>query len=63
MVHADCVVIEDSPPGVQAGRAAGLPVLGVTNTVSADQLRAAGATATAKRLDDWFPESMRRVFV
>jgi HAD superfamily hydrolase (TIGR01509 family) len=63
MVHADCVVIEDSPPGVRAGRAAGLPVLGVTNTVSAEQLRAAGANAIAKRLDDWFPESMRRVFV
>ena len=63
MVHGDCLVIEDSPPGVRAGRAAGLPVLGVTNTVSADQLRAAGATAIAKKLDDWFPEPMRRVFV
>jgi beta-phosphoglucomutase len=63
MVHQDCLVIEDSPPGVQAGRAADMPVLAVTNTVTADQLRAAGATAIAKRLDDWFPESMRRVFV
>ena len=63
MVHADCLVIEDSPPGVQAGRAAGMPVLAVTNTVTADQLRAAGANAIAKNLDDWFPESMRRVFV
>ena len=63
MVHADCLVIEDSPPGVRAGRAAGLPVLGVTKTVSAGDLRAAGAGAIAKTLDDWFPESMRRVFV
>lgn len=63
MVHADCLVIEDSPPGVQAGRAAGMPVLAVTNTVTADQLRAVGANAIAKNLDDWFPESMRRVFV
>jgi beta-phosphoglucomutase len=63
MVHQDCLVIEDSPPGVQAGRAADMPVLAVTNTVTADQLRAAGANAIAKRLDDWFPESMRRVFV
>ncbi len=62
MVHADCVVIEDSPQGVQAGKAADLPVLGVANTVSADELRAAGADWTAKRLDDWMPESMRRVF-
>lgn len=63
MVHADCLVIEDSPPGVQAGRAADMPVLAVTNTVSAEQLRAAGANAIAKSLNDWFPETMRRVFV
>lgn len=63
MVHQDCLVIEDSPPGVQAGRAAGMPVLAVTNTVSAEQLRSAGANAIAKNLNDWFPESMRRVFV
>ena len=63
MVHADCLVVEDSPPGVRAGRAAGLPVLAVTNTVSADQLREAGANAIAKNLNDWFPETMRRVFV
>lgn len=63
MVHADCLVIEDSPPGVQSGRAADLPVLAVTNTVPADALRAAGANAIAKNLNDWFPETMRRVFV
>jgi HAD superfamily hydrolase (TIGR01509 family) len=63
MVHKDCVVIEDSPPGVMAGRAADLPVLGVTNTVPAAQLRAAGANAIAKNLNDWFPETLRRVFV
>lgn len=62
MVHADCLVIEDSPPGVAAGVAVGLPVLGVTNTVSAEQLRAAGATSVTKKLDDWMPESVRRVF-
>ena len=63
MLHEDCVVIEDSPPGVMAGRAAGLPVLGVTNTVPAGALRAAGANAIAKNLNDWFPEALRRVFV
>lgn len=62
MVHADCLVIEDSPPGVVAGTNAGLPVLGVTNTVSAEQLRAAGAGAIAKNLNDWMPDSVRRVF-
>lgn len=63
MTHQDCVVIEDSPPGVMAGRAADLPVLGVTNTVSAAELREAGAYAIAKDLNDWFPETFRRVFV
>lgn len=63
MVHADCLVIEDSAPGVQAGKAAGLPVLGVTSSVSAYVLRAAGADAIANRLDDWMPETLRRVFV
>lgn len=63
MVHGDCLVIEDSPPGVAAARAADLPVLGVANTVSADDLRRAGAGAVAKDLRDWMPESLRRVFV
>ena len=62
MIQSECVVIEDSPPGVQAGRAAGLPVLGVTNTVEADKLRAAGANWIARDLNDWFPESFRKAF-
>lgn len=62
MVHADCLVIEDSPAGVKAGKAADLPVLAVANTVSADELRAAGADSVAKDLNDWFPDSLRRVF-
>ncbi|MEO8574530.1 MAG: HAD family phosphatase, partial [Pyrinomonadaceae bacterium] len=62
MIHSECVVIEDSPPGVQAGKAAGLNVLGVTNTVDAEMLRAAGADWIAKDLNDWFPESFRRAF-
>jgi beta-phosphoglucomutase len=62
MTHAECLVIEDSPPGVVGARAADLPALGVTNTVSADSLRAAGAGAIAKDLRDWFPESIRLVF-
>jgi len=49
-----CVVVEDSPPGVAAGRAAGMPTLGVrrvegvdlsaatrvVDTISADQILA-----------------------
>jgi len=63
MVHEDCLVIEDSPPGVVAARNADLPALGVANTVTADALRAAGAGAVAADLRDWMPESIRRVFV
>ena len=62
MTHAECVVIEDSPPGVMAGKNADLKVLGVTNTVSANRLRKAGADWTAKDLDDWMPASIRLAF-
>ncbi len=62
MTHTECLVIEDSPPGVAAGKAAGLQVLGVANTVSADKLRDAGADWVATNLDDWFPASVRQAF-
>ena len=62
MTHDECLVIEDSPPGVIAGKRADLQVLGVTNTVSADELRKAGAEWVAKNLADWMPDSVRRAF-
>lgn len=40
---AACLVLEDAPLGVQAARAAGMPVIAVTTTHAADELRAAGA--------------------
>lgn len=40
-----CVVIEDSVAGVAAGRAAGMKVIGITNSVPADRLRDAEAHA------------------
>ena len=63
ITHEECLVIEDSPPGIIAARGADLPAMGVTSTVSADELRRAGAAAVATRLDDWMPDSMRLVFV
>lgn len=63
MTHSECLVIEDSPPGVMAGKRADLQVLGVANTVSANKLRKAGADWVAKSLDDWMPESIRGAFV
>jgi beta-phosphoglucomutase len=62
MTHPECLVIEDSPAGVRAGVAADLQVLGVPNTVPADELRAAGARWIAKDLNDWWPESIRLAF-
>jgi beta-phosphoglucomutase len=63
MVHGECLVIEDSPPGIQAAKAARLQALGITNTVSAEELRKAGADSVTKNLDDWMPETARLVFV
>jgi len=57
-----CVVIEDAPQGILAGKGARLRTLGVTNTVSAGPLREAGAEAVTKRLSDWNAESFERVF-
>lgn len=62
MTHAECLVIEDSPPGIAGAKIVGLSTLGVTNTVGEDELRAAGAMAVASDLRDWMPESIRRVF-
>ena len=62
MTHSECVVIEDSPAGVAAGKHADLKVLGVSNTVPAHELRKAGADWVAKNLDDWMPESFRLSF-
>ncbi len=62
MRHDECLVIEDTAPGIKAAIAADLPALGVANTVSPEVLRSAGAGAVAKDLRDWMPGSIRRVF-
>jgi mannitol-1-/sugar-/sorbitol-6-phosphatase len=40
---AECVVVEDAPSGVRAGKAAGARVIGVLTTSAAPELEAAGA--------------------
>ncbi len=62
IVQDDCVVIEDAPQGIVAGKRAGLKTLGITNTVSAEELREAGADVVTHNLNDWMPDSFRRVF-
>ena len=47
---ADCLVVEDAPSGLQAGRAAGCLCLGITITFAEEKLRAAGADWIASDL-------------
>ncbi len=62
LLPQECVAIEDSPPGIRAGRAAGMKTLGVTNTVSERELREAGADVVTHSLADWIPDAVRHVF-
>ncbi len=48
---ADCVVIEDSPLGIEAARSAGMRAIGLAGLMPAERLRAAGATDVVDHLD------------
>ena len=58
----ECLVIEDSPPGIESGRQAGMRTLGITNTVSEQQLRNAGANVVSASLADWTVDAVHHVF-
>ena len=62
LLASECLAIEDSPPGIQSARAAGMKTLGVTNTVSDGALRAAGADVVTKSLADWTVDAVKLVF-
>ena len=53
LLASECLAIEDSPPGIQSARAAGMRTLGITNTVTAEALREAGAEVVTASLADW----------
>jgi len=53
--EARCVVFEDAPAGVRAGKAAGFVVVGLATTHEVEQIREAGA--------DWIVRDMRSVKV
>ncbi len=65
---SECLVVEDATSGVQAGKAAGCPVLAVTTTTPAEQLQQAGADLVVASLvdvelrlvDDWLEVRRRR---
>lgn len=62
LLPAECLAIEDSPPGVESARVAGMRTLGVTNTVSEAELRAAGAEVVTGSLADWTVDAVRLVY-
>jgi len=62
LLPGECLVIEDSPPGIESGRAAGMRTLGVTNTVTETKLRAAGAEVVTPSLADWTVDAVKHVF-
>ena len=62
LLASECLAIEDSPPGIQSARAAGMRTLGITNTVSADALRAAGAEVVTGSLADWTVDAVKLVY-
>ena len=59
---AECLAIEDSPPGVAAARAAGMRTLAVTNTVAERLLREAGAEHVTRSLADWTTDAVHHVY-
>ena len=59
---AACVAVEDTPRGVRAARAAGMPVIAVPGVLTADQ-DFTGAARRLARLDALTPELLRALEV
>jgi phosphoglycolate phosphatase/beta-phosphoglucomutase len=62
LLASECLAIEDSPPGIQSARAAGMRTLGITNTVAAAALREAGAEVVTASLADWTVDAVRLLY-
>lgn len=62
LMPSECLVVEDSPPGIESGKQAGMRTLGVTNTVAEAALRKAGADVVTASLADWNVDAVRHVF-
>ena len=62
LLPAECLAIEDSPPGIEAARGAGMRTVGVTNTVAEADLRAVGADVVTGSLADWTPAAVHLLF-
>jgi phosphoglycolate phosphatase/beta-phosphoglucomutase len=62
LLPSECLAIEDSPPGIESARGAGMRTLGVTNTVTEAQLRAVGADVVTRSLADWTVDAVHLVY-
>jgi HAD superfamily hydrolase (TIGR01509 family) len=62
LLPRECLAIEDAPPGIEAARAAGMRTIGVTTTVSENDLRSAGADIVTPNLSDWSTDAVRHLF-
>jgi beta-phosphoglucomutase-like phosphatase (HAD superfamily) len=62
LLPRECLAIEDSPPGIESAKAAGMHTLGITNTVPEARLRAAGAEVVTASLADWTAASVHHLF-
>ena len=62
LLARECLAIEDAPPGIEAARAAGMRTIGVTNTVSEGDLRAAGADVVTASLSDLSVDAVHHLF-
>jgi len=56
LTPGECLVVEDAPNGIRAGKAAGATCLGLSTSFSVAELRAAGADWTAPDLAHVPPE-------
>jgi beta-phosphoglucomutase len=62
LLASECLAIEDSPPGIESARGAGMRTLGITNTVSESELRTAGADVVTGSLADWTADAVKLVY-
>lgn len=62
LMARECLAIEDAPPGIESARAAGMRTIGVTATVSENDLRAAGAEVVTASLADWSVDAVQHLF-
>jgi HAD superfamily hydrolase (TIGR01509 family) len=59
---AHCLVFEDSLAGIQSAKGAGMWAVGVSNTYSAADLRAAGADSVVSGLENVGPRMIEKLF-